>query len=92
VAARRARGSSLAVPRTLGPGGKGHEDAVNDHARAAARADMRAEGGDPASAAVADPHARLDPQRVSTEILAHHDAGAINGPTVGLNLCVKKVK
>ncbi len=53
---------------------------------------MRAEGGDPASAAVADPHARLDPQRVSTEILAHHDAGATNGPTEGLNLCVKKVK
>ena len=27
-----------------------------------------------------------------TEILAHHETGAINGPTEGLNLCVKKVK
>ncbi len=27
-----------------------------------------------------------------TEILAHHDTGASNGPTKGLNLCVKKVK
>jgi len=27
-----------------------------------------------------------------TEILAHHDTGASNGPTAGLNLCVKKVK
>ena len=27
-----------------------------------------------------------------TEILAHHDTGARNGPTEGLNLCVKKVK
>jgi len=27
-----------------------------------------------------------------TEILAHHDTGASNGPTEGLNLCVKKVK
>lgn len=27
-----------------------------------------------------------------TEILAHHDTGANNGPTKGLNLCVKKVK
>ena len=27
-----------------------------------------------------------------TEILAHHDCGASNGPTEGLNLCVKKVK
>ena len=27
-----------------------------------------------------------------TEILAHHDTGACNGPTEGLNLCVKKVK
>lgn len=26
------------------------------------------------------------------EILAHHDTGASNGPTEGLNLCVKKVK
>ena len=27
-----------------------------------------------------------------TEILAHHDSGASNGPTEALNLCVKKVK
>jgi hypothetical protein len=27
-----------------------------------------------------------------TEILAHHDTGASNGPTEGLNLCVKKMK
>ncbi len=27
-----------------------------------------------------------------TEILAHHSTGASNGPTEGLNLCVKKVK
>jgi len=27
-----------------------------------------------------------------TEILAHHDTGASNGPTEGLNLCVKRVK
>jgi transposase len=27
-----------------------------------------------------------------TEILSHHDTGASNGPTEGLNLCVKKVK
>jgi len=27
-----------------------------------------------------------------TEILAHHDTGASNGPTEGLNLCLKKVK
>ena len=27
-----------------------------------------------------------------TEILAHHETGASNGPTEGLNLCVKKVK
>jgi transposase len=27
-----------------------------------------------------------------TEILAYHDTGASNGPTEGLNLCVKKVK
>lgn len=26
------------------------------------------------------------------EILARHDTGAFNGPTEGLNLCVKKVK
>ncbi len=26
------------------------------------------------------------------EILAHHDTGASNGPTDGLNLCVKKVE
>ncbi len=26
------------------------------------------------------------------EILAHHDTGASNGPTEGLNLCVKRVK
>jgi transposase len=26
------------------------------------------------------------------EILAHHDTGASNGPTEGLNLCIKKVK
>ncbi len=26
------------------------------------------------------------------EILAHHDSGASNGPTEGLNLCVKRVK
>jgi hypothetical protein len=26
------------------------------------------------------------------EILAHHDTGASNGPTEGLNLCVKKIK
>ncbi len=24
------------------------------------------------------------------EILAHHDTGAFNGPTEGLNLCIKK--
>ncbi|HEV2070684.1 MAG TPA: transposase [Acidimicrobiales bacterium] len=30
--------------------------------------------------------------RWRTEILAHHDTGASNGPTEGLNLCVKKVK
>jgi transposase len=27
-----------------------------------------------------------------TEILAHHHTGASNGPTEGLNLCVKRVK
>ena len=27
-----------------------------------------------------------------SEILAHHDTGASNGPTESLNLCVKKVK
>jgi transposase len=27
-----------------------------------------------------------------TEILAYHDTGASNGPTEGLNLCVKKIK
>ena len=27
-----------------------------------------------------------------TEILAHHITGASNGPTEGLNLCVKRVK
>jgi len=27
-----------------------------------------------------------------SEILAHHDTGASNGPTEGLNLCVKRVK
>jgi transposase len=27
-----------------------------------------------------------------TEILEHHNTGASNGPTEGLNLCVKKVK
>jgi hypothetical protein len=27
-----------------------------------------------------------------SEILAHHHTGASNGPTEGLNLCVKKVK
>src|SRR5437588_12918696 len=27
-----------------------------------------------------------------TEILAHYTTGASNGPTEGLNLCVKKVK
>ena len=31
-------------------------------------------------------------KRWRTEILAHHDTGASNGPTEGLNLCVKKVK
>ena len=30
--------------------------------------------------------------RGATEILAHHTTGASNGPTEGLNLCVKKVK
>lgn len=30
--------------------------------------------------------------RWRTEILARHDTGASNGPTEGLNLCVKKVK
>ncbi len=30
--------------------------------------------------------------RWRAEILAHHDTGASNGPTEGLNLCVKKVK
>jgi len=30
--------------------------------------------------------------RWRTEILAYHDTGASNGPTEGLNLCVKKVK
>ncbi len=30
--------------------------------------------------------------RWRSEILAHHDTGASNGPTAGLNLCVKKVK
>jgi hypothetical protein len=27
-----------------------------------------------------------------TEILAHHETGASNGPTEGLNLCVKRIK
>ena len=27
-----------------------------------------------------------------TEVLAHHATSASNGPTVGLNLCVKRVK
>jgi transposase len=31
-------------------------------------------------------------QHWRTEILARHDTGASNGPTEGLNLCVKKVK
>ncbi len=31
-------------------------------------------------------------KRWRTEILAHHSTGASNGPTEGLNLCVKKVK
>jgi len=31
-------------------------------------------------------------RRWRTEILAHHDTGASNGPTEGLNLCVKRVK
>ena len=31
-------------------------------------------------------------QRWRPEILAHHVTGASNGPTEGLNLCVKKVK
>ena len=31
-------------------------------------------------------------RRWRTEILARHDTGASNGPTEGLNLCVKKVK
>jgi transposase len=30
--------------------------------------------------------------RWHTEILAYHDTGASNGPTEGLNLCVKKIK
>ncbi len=30
--------------------------------------------------------------RWRAEILAHHDTGASNGPTEGLNLCVKKVE
>jgi transposase len=34
--------------------------------------------------------ATLDSWR--SEILAHHDTGASNGPTEGLNLCVKRVK
>ncbi len=37
------------------------------------------------------PSARPSPSW-RTEILAHHDTGASNGPTEGLNLCVKKVK
>jgi transposase len=32
------------------------------------------------------------PSRWRTEILNHHRTGASNGPTEGLNLCVKKVK
>ena len=31
-------------------------------------------------------------KRWRTEILNHHRTGASNGPTEGLNLCVKKVK
>ncbi|MGD0085069.1 MAG: transposase [Acidimicrobiales bacterium] len=31
-------------------------------------------------------------KRWRSEILAHHETGASNGPTEGLNLCVKKVK
>jgi transposase len=31
-------------------------------------------------------------QRWRAEIVAHHATGASNGPTEGLNLCVKKVK
>ncbi len=31
-------------------------------------------------------------ERWRTEILNHHRTGASNGPTEGLNLCVKKVK
>lgn len=31
-------------------------------------------------------------RRWRSEILAHHETGASNGPTEGLNLCVKKVK
>jgi transposase len=31
-------------------------------------------------------------KRWRSEILAHHRTGASNGPTEGLNLCVKKVK
>jgi hypothetical protein len=31
-------------------------------------------------------------QRWHTEILNHHRTGASNGPTEGLNLCVKKIK
>ncbi len=35
---------------------------------------------------------RLPRDRWHSEILAYHDTGASNGPTEGLNLCVKKVK
>lgn len=31
-------------------------------------------------------------KRWRPEILAHHATGASNGPTEGLNLCIKKVK
>lgn len=31
-------------------------------------------------------------KRWRSEILAHHETGASNGPQKGLNLCVKKVK
>ncbi|MBA3287944.1 MAG: transposase [Acidimicrobiia bacterium] len=36
--------------------------------------------------------AGCESDRQGPEILAHHDTGASNGPTEGLNLCVKKVK
>ena len=39
-----------------------------------------------------DPFPRRHPRALAHEILNHHRTGASNGPTEGLNLCVKRIK